>query len=96
MTQPAPKLLPVQVDLEAEALEGCPTDPLAIAGEMKLLWLVNQVRLQRLSYPKAARIAGLPVASFLRVLGDHKVGPLEVPPEELDRQIQDLRAARLG
>ena len=78
----------VTVDLLAEAFEHHRWDPGQVAAEMRVLWLIEQVRERRLSHEKAAELAGVPVAEFLRRLGEHDVSPFDYDAEELECELE--------
>lgn len=61
MSPPARALRTVQVDLPGEAFDLHPWEPEAIAAEMLLLWLVEQVRARRLASGEAAELAQIPL-----------------------------------
>jgi predicted HTH domain antitoxin len=77
----------VTVDLPDEAFQHRPWDPREVAEEMRLLWLVEQVRARRLGFGKAAELAGVPVAQFLLLMGRHHVTPFDYDEAELAREL---------
>lgn len=81
------KTRPVVVELPAEAFESCPWEPLRIADELRLLWLIEQVRERRLGHAKAAELADVPRAHFLKLMGEQRVSALDYDPDELDREL---------
>jgi hypothetical protein len=54
----------VEVELPIEAFRHRPWSPAEVASELRLLWLVEQVRQRQLGYAKAAELAGVPQAAF--------------------------------
>jgi hypothetical protein len=48
---------------------------------------VDQVRQRRLGSAKAADLAGMAQAAFVRVLGAHHVTPFDLDENDLDREI---------
>lgn len=60
--------------------------PEDIAAEMRLLWLVEQVRTRRLGTGKAAELSELSHARFFRELGAHGVPVFDLDPSEFDRE----------
>jgi predicted HTH domain antitoxin len=80
----------VQVDLPAEAFTHHPWAPAEIAREMRVLWLLEQVRERRMGYGKAADLAGIPKAQFVLLMGKHQISPFDYDPDELEAE---LRAA---
>jgi len=47
--------------------------------ERRQLWAVDQVRRHRLGVGKAAKVAGMPRAAFMRLIGEHGI-PVIVRP----------------
>ena len=77
----------VEVELPAEAFRHQPWAPAEVALELRLLWLVDQVRQRRLGYAKAAELACLPQARFVYVLGQHHVSAIDLDEDEVAREI---------
>lgn len=77
----------VEVELPAEAFRHHPWVPAEVASELLLLWLVDQVRQRRIGYAKAAELAGVPQARFVRILGEHRVPVFDLDRDELAREI---------
>ncbi len=75
------------VELPEEAFDSHPWEPLRIAEELRLLWLVDQVRERRLGHAKAAELAGIPRARFLQIMGEHRVSAFDYDADELDREL---------
>lgn len=65
-------------------------DPRSLGRELRLLWLIEEVRQRRLGVGKAASLAEMPSASFMRVLGEHGVPVIDYDVEELDRELGAL------
>lgn len=87
MTGPNGKSRTVQVELPEEAFEVHPWDPERISAELRLLWLLEQVRERRLGHGKAAELAGLPRARFLQIMGQHRLTAFDYDPNELDEEL---------
>ena len=62
--------------------------PDSIASEMRTLWIIEQVRQRRLGSGKAAELAGMPLARFLRELGAHGVPVFDLDPGELSAELE--------
>ena len=77
----------VQVELPAEAFETHPWEPERISAELRLLWLIELVRERRLGHGKAAELAGVPRAEFLKCMGAHGISPFDLDDDELDREL---------
>jgi predicted HTH domain antitoxin len=87
MGKVAAKARTVRVDLPDEAFQHRPWVPDEIAEEMRLLWLLEEVRSRRLGYGKAAELAGIPLARFLALMGQHHVTPFDYDADELAREL---------
>lgn len=70
----------VKVALPEEAFQTHPWDAERIADELRVLWLLEQVRERRLGHGKAA---GLPRACFLLLMGQHRISAFDHDPDEL-------------
>jgi len=46
------------------------------------------VRDRRLSFQKAAELAGIPQARFVKLLGEHHVSPFDYDDDELAREFE--------
>jgi len=58
-----------------------------IGAPRPLLWLLEEVRSRRLGYGKAAELAGIPLARFLALMGQHHITPFDYDPDELAREL---------
>ena len=81
------KTVTVPVGLPADALARRSWNQEEIAEELRLLWLLEQLRLGLLGHAKAAELAGLPLARFLILMGRHKISPFDFAPGELDGEL---------
>ena len=61
-----------------------------MSRELRLLWLIEEVRGQRLGAGKGAELAGVPRAAFMQLLGDHGVPVIDYTVEDLERELQVL------
>ena len=77
----------VEVELPAEAFRHQPWSAAEVSSDLRLLWLVDQVRQRRLGDAKAAELAHMPQAAFVQVLGTHRISPFDLDEDELDREI---------
>lgn len=77
----------VQVELPAEAFRHRPWSPSQVSADLRLLWLIDQVRQRSLGYAKAAELAQMPQAAFVRAMGEHHVSPFDLDEENLDREL---------
>ena len=62
----------------------------SIGAELRLLWLVEQVRVHRLGVGKAAELAAVARADFMQILGAHGVPVIDYPVEDFDRELSAL------
>ena len=77
----------IQVELPEEAFRGRALGPREIAQELRLLWLLEEVRARRLGFGKAAELAGVPQARFLDLMGEHSITPFDYDADELAREL---------
>ena len=77
----------VTVNLPEEVFQHRPWEPREIAREMRILWLLEEVRSRRLGFGKAAELAGLPLAQFLLLMGKHHITPFDYDDAELAREL---------
>lgn len=77
----------VQVELPEEAFQHRTWKPQEVAQEMRLLWLLEEVRARRLGFGKAAELSGIPVAAFLQLMGQHQISPFNYDDDELAREL---------
>ncbi len=77
----------VEVELPAEAFRHHPWSASEVSSDLRLLWLVDQVRQRRLGYAKAADLAHMPQAAFVQVLGTHHISPFDPDDDDLEREI---------
>jgi predicted HTH domain antitoxin len=77
----------IEVELPEEAFNQAPWEPDRVAEEMRLLWLLEQVRHRRLGFGKAAELAGLPLDRFLDLMHEHQITPFNYDADELDREL---------
>jgi len=88
----AARTVTASVELPLSASDGDSPDPTVVGGELRLLWIVEQVRLQKIGVGKGAELAGLPRAAFMQALGAHGVPVIDYAPSELRREL-DARDA---
>jgi predicted HTH domain antitoxin len=81
----------IVVDLPDDAFRHRRWDPQEVADEMRLLWLLEEVRSRRLGFGKAAELASLPVAQFLLLMGKHHITPFDYDEDELTRELGPRR-----
>lgn len=79
--------LSVRVDLPWSTASGAAPDERVVSNELRLLWIVEQVRLHRFGVGKAAELAGMPRAAFMSLLGVHGVAIIDYPAGELQDEL---------
>lgn len=62
-------------------------DARAVGQELRLLWIIEEVRQHRIGVGKASELAGLPRAAFMRALGQHGVPVIDYAADELEREL---------
>jgi predicted HTH domain antitoxin len=80
------------VELPAEAAQVDGRAPDAIAADLRLLWVLDRVRTGRISIGKAAELASMNRWDFMRVMGEHEIPVINYPPEDLARELGDLKS----
>jgi predicted HTH domain antitoxin len=81
------RTLTVSVELPLSAGEGAPLDPAVVGDELRLLWIIEQVRLHRIGAGKGAEVAGMPRAAFMQALGAHGVPVIDYAPSDLEQEL---------
>lgn len=74
----------IKIELSGEAFAHRRWEPEAVAEEMRVRWLVEEVRQRRLGFAKAAELAGVSQAHFLDAMAQQKVTPFDFDEEELE------------
>jgi hypothetical protein len=85
MVAPA-RTLTVSVELPLSAGDAAP-DPTVVGDALRLLWIIEQVRLQRIGVGKGAELAGMPRAAFMLTLGAHGIPVIDYTPSDLQREV---------
>jgi predicted HTH domain antitoxin len=80
----------VRVEIPWQAVGTTPPDVARLSQELRVLWIVNQVRQHHVGIGKGAELAGLPRAAFMQVLGEHGVPVIDYPVAEIDEEIRSL------
>ncbi len=86
----------VKVELPADSFRHRAWSPHAIAADLRRLWLVDQVRRRELGHAKAAELAGMPLASFGKLLAEHHVSVFDLDDAEIDLELATARALGSG
>jgi len=80
----------ITLELPDEGFLSHPWHPEELAEELRLLWLIEQVRQRRLGHGKAAELSGLSLARFLEEMGKHGVSPFDYDPGELAEELGEI------
>ncbi len=62
----------------------------ALQVELRLLWVLNQVRRGRISVGKGAELASMDRWSFIALLGEHGIPVMAYPSSDLERELGAL------
>jgi predicted HTH domain antitoxin len=86
----AARTVTVHVELPwAAGVETAP-DPAVVGEELRLLWIVEQVRLHRVGVGKGAELSRMPRAAFMQLLGEHGVPVIDYDPGDLEGELRHL------
>ena len=86
------KALTVRVDLPWSVMGGTEPDLGELGDQLRLLWIIEQVRLHRVGVGKGAELVGMAPAAFMRVLGAHGVPVIDYPAADLEHELSQLGA----
>jgi predicted HTH domain antitoxin len=84
------KTLTVRVDLPWSVVGGSEPDLGELGDQLRLLWIIEQVRLHRIGVGKGAELAGMAPAAFMGVLGAHGVPVIDYPAADLEHALSQL------
>ena len=62
-------------------------DVRALGRELRVLWIIEEVRQHRLGVGKGAELAGVPRAAFMCILGEHGVPVIDYSADDLEREL---------
>ena len=79
----------VEIDLPEEPLFSLKETPEHFANEIKMLAAVKLFELGRLSSGRAAQLAGMPRVELLMKIGNYRVSPFALTPEELEQDMEN-------
>jgi len=65
-------------------------DLAAVSTELRLLWIIEQVRLHRIGVGKAAELATMPRAAFMQLLGTHGIPVIDHDVADLHGELGTL------
>ncbi|MCC6188321.1 MAG: UPF0175 family protein [Anaerolineales bacterium] len=78
----------ITIELPRDAFSALRQDPDTFAREMRLAAAIQWYENRRISQAKAAEIAGLSRAEFLRALGQAGVSPFQYSAEEVVQEVR--------
>lgn len=79
----------VSVEIPTTTLAALGESPNGFVSEMRIAAAVKWYELGRLSQGKAAEVAGLTRTAFIDALSRFRVSPIQITPEELDRELKN-------
>ena len=81
------RTLTVSVEVPLSTGDGTAPDPATVGSELRLLWIIEQVRIHRIGVGKGADLAGMPRAAFMQTLGAHGVPVIDYPVADLQEEL---------
>ncbi|HTK26416.1 MAG TPA: UPF0175 family protein [Pyrinomonadaceae bacterium] len=80
----------ISVEIPATTFAALGDSPDEFVNEMRIAAAVKWYELGRLSQGKAAEVAGLTRSAFIDALSRFKVSPIQITPEELTRELENV------
>jgi predicted HTH domain antitoxin len=80
----------ISVEIPATTFAALGESPDEFVNEMRIAAAVKWYELGRLSQGKAAEVAGLTRSAFIDALSRFKVSPIQITPEELTRELENV------
>ncbi|MEK7468078.1 MAG: UPF0175 family protein [Planctomycetota bacterium] len=77
----------VTLDFDERVLASVRQDPSGFGRELRLVAAVKWYEMRQLSQERAAEVAGLSRAEFMKALGRFGVSPFQTDPEELRQEV---------
>ena len=84
--------LKVTVQLPAEAADIDGRSAGELAGELRLLWILDRVRSGCISLGRGAELAGMDRWSFMRAMSEHGVPVIGYSVEDLKKDVATLES----
>lgn len=85
-----PSAIVVEVALPSESVDNAEAEGAMLPQHLRLLWLIEAVRTQKMGPNRAARLAEVPLLEFYKELGLRGVSALELSESELEADLADL------
>ncbi len=80
----------VTIDVPETSFSILRTTPQAFVQELRLAAAVKWYEIGKISQSKAAELAGISRAKFLKALGQFNVSPYQLTPEDLVAEVEDV------
>jgi predicted HTH domain antitoxin len=80
----------VSVEIPWQVAGSIAPDPARLSEDLRVLWIVDQVRRHRVGIGKASELARLPRAAFMRLLGEHGVPVIDYSVADLEDELRSL------
>ena len=84
--------LKIAVELPAEAADIDGRSAAELAGELRLLWIIDRVRSGCISLGRGAQLASMGRWSFVQVMSQHGVPVIGYSVEDLKRDVATLES----
>lgn len=83
----------VTLELPDDAFSALRTSPEEFSQELRLAAAIKWYEMERISQGKAAELAGVSRSAFIEALSQYGVRPVQVTPEELEREVNQTLGA---
>lgn len=80
----------ITIDVPETSFSILRTTPQAFVQELRLAAAVKWYEIGKISQSKAAELAGISRAEFLKALGQFNVSPYQLTPEDLVAEVEDV------
>lgn len=84
------------LELPDDAFSALRSSPEEFGRELRLAAAIKWYEMERISQGKAAEIAGLSRSAFVEALGRYGVSPVQVRPDELEREVEEALGEAAG
>lgn len=80
----------ISVEIPTTTFAALSESPSEFVNEMRVAAAVKWYEMGRLSQGKAAEVAGLSRSAFIEALSRFKVSPIQITPDELARELENV------